>query len=406
MPNDRFLLIKAISHNLWKNVHHLMELLLVAELTGRTPVVYWGTNCLYNEVIHNNAFDLYFEPISPYTIYDVIQPEFTYYPPIWKYDNLTSDDPDKSRRMYRNIGDIMGSNANVVVSDMNIFVKHMIPLITKEHPVYGMTPLQIYRYLFSKYLKIKPDIEEEIQRLYDIKFENAGPILAIHIPGDFTLDIYPQIREYNNLNMLYHPENLNMLYHPNKLQRSDRFQVDETIHLHEIVRLFKVTQSGDPYKLYQPEINNILGKFNINKIFLITDREDILEEYTKLYGPMLIYNNYERVYKNDPGKFEHLENHLNKRSKGLDIIKDTYLASKCDFFIGYGFSNLSHAVTHLKDWSETNIKLTYWMFEKLYNFSYEFMKTGRYSPEEADGKYRLLSQIAGNSIKRIQRVFK
>jgi hypothetical protein len=250
MPQNKFLLIKAISHSLWKNVHHLVELLLVAEITERIPVVYWGTNCLYNEVIYNNAFDLYFESISPYNIYDVIHAEYTFYPPIWKYDNLTSDDPDKNGLKYRNIGDFIGSNADVLVSDINIYITRIIPFIKKDHPVYGMTPLQIYRYLFNKYIKLKPDIKEEIQKYYNTNFKNTSHVLAVHMPGDFTLDIYSQIKRYNDINCLYHPTNPNIRSKFRKLKpRCDHFQVDETIHLHEIVRLLRVTQSGDPYKI-------------------------------------------------------------------------------------------------------------------------------------------------------------
>lgn len=407
MPQNKFLLIKAVSHSLWKNVHHLMELLLVAEITERTPVVYWGTNCLYKEVIYNNAFDLYFESVSPYNIYDVIHSEFTFYPPMWKYDNLTSDDPNKERLMYRNVGDIVGSNADVVVSDMSIYVTRIIPFIGKDHPAYGMTPLQIYRYLFNKYLKLKPDIKNEIQLFYSNNFKNTDHVLAVHLPGDFTLDIYSQIKKYNNIYMLYHPMNLNMLSVNKKTKdRKDHFLVDETVHLHEVVRLLKVTQSGDPYKILDSEIRNMLRKFNIDKIFLITDRQDIIEEYSKEFGSMLVYSNYERIPKNDSRKTQYLENHLNKRTNGIEILKDTYIASMCDFFIGYGFSNLSYGVTHLKDWSETNIKLTYWMYDKLYNFSYEFMKTGRYAPEEADGKFKLMAKITQNTFKKLHGVFK
>lgn len=406
MQQKKFILIKAISHNLWRNIHHLTELLLVAELTDRIPIVYWGTNCLYKKEIYNNAFELYFEPISPYNIYDVIHPELTYYPPIWKYDNLTSDDPDKERLKYRNIGDMMGSNADVVVSDANIYVSRIIPFIHKEHPTYGMTPLQIYRYLFNKYLKLKPDIQTKIQQYYNNNIKSAGHVLAVHMPSDFTLDIYTQIQKYNNM-MVYHPLNLSLLGENKKIKdRRDHFLVDETIHLHEIVRLFDVTQSGDPYKILNPEIRSMLKRFNIDKIYLITDREDIVEEYKKSFDSLLIYNNYERIPKNDSRKAEFLENHLNKRSKGIEILLDTYIASMCDFFIGYGFSNLSYGVTHLKNWSDTNIKLIYWMYDKLYNFTYEFMPTGRYAPEEADGKYKLMTKVAGNSLKKIQRVFK
>ncbi|RDY30577.1 hypothetical protein [Lachnotalea glycerini] len=405
MP-QKFLLIKAISHNLWKNLHHVMELLLVAEITGRKPIVYWGCSCLYQDVLYNNAFDLYFEPISDCDIYDVINKKFTFYPPIWTYDNLTSDDPNKSNLCYRNIGDFIGSQADVVISDVSIYITRIIPFITKDHPTYAMTPLQIYRYLFDKYLKLKPDIKKEIEQYYDTNLGSANHVLAIHMPGDFTLDIYPQIKRYN-INMIYHPVNPNTRSKSKKpKKRYDHFKVDDTIYQHEIVRLLKVTQHGDPYKILNKEVQITLKNFHIDKIFLITDREDILEEFSLEFGSMLFYSNYKRTPINDSREPVYIENHLNNRSKGIEILRDTYIATMCDFFIGYGFSNLSYGVTHLKDWPETNIKLTYWMFEKLYNFSYERIKTGRYSPEEADGKYRLMTKMTKNSIKKVQRVFK
>ena len=43
----------------------------------------------------------------------------------------------------------------------------------------------------------------------------------------------------------------------------------------------------------------------------------------------------------------------------IEVIKDTYLAAQCDFFIGNGYSSLSNTVMRLKDWPETNIKLLY-----------------------------------------------
>jgi hypothetical protein len=405
MPNHRFLFIKGQSHNLWANVHHTVEMLLAAELTGRIPVVHWGTRCQDNGIAYNSAFDMYFEPISPFSMEDVSLPDYTYDPPTWRYDNLTMDDAGRFTRMYRNAGQIMDSDANVVVSDASIPPKHFLPWITKDHPAYGMSPAQIYRYLFRKYLHLKPDIEREIQQFYASRLKNDEPVMAVHLPGELTLDSYPQIQQFNRL---YYPESFKMAYLPKrhyKKKRTDRFQVDETTHLHEIVRLLKVNPSGDPYKLYHPEIRNMLGKYTISKLFLITDREEVLEDYEKLYSHMLVYNGYERISKNDAENFEHPDSHLNARSKGLDAIKDAYLAAKCDFFIGYGGSQLSHAVARLKDWPETNIKLMYWMFPKLYNFTYEMIKTGRYAPEEFDGKYRLLLNRAANFLNRIKRIF-
>ena len=149
MPNDRFLLIKSSSAGLWENIHHVIVMMLAAELTDRTPVVFWGTNCLLDGKIYNDAFSLYFEPVSPYTVYDVMNSRYTYYPPIWKNDNLMSDDPDRESNVYRNIGDMLASGANVVVSDTSASVRQLIPWISAGHAMYGLTPLMMYRRLIG-----------------------------------------------------------------------------------------------------------------------------------------------------------------------------------------------------------------------------------------------------------------
>lgn len=403
----KFLLIKGISQNLWKNIHHTLELLLVAELTHRTPVIFWGTNCYFKDMICNNAFDLYFEPVSPYTIYDVINTEYTYYPPMWKHNNLMTDDPNKSTRSFRNAGDLIGSTADVIVSDISMPVKMLMPFIPKEHPTYGMTPYQIYHYLFDKYIKLLPDVDDAVKAFSRNYLQKREPILAVHMPGEFSLDIYPNIREHLNYALLNRLNNINMYLHPQKLKlRSDKFQVDDTIHQHQVVRFLKLSDREDPYKVYHPEIRSIVGKFNVEKIFLITDREDILEEFKKTYGSLLVANQYERVRKNDVTPTAQMENHLNMRSRGIESIIDAYSAANCDYFIGYGFSNLSHAVTQIRVWPETNMKLTYWMIKKIYNFTYDFVKTGRYAPEEADKKKRLLMKIARNSLEKVRRAFR
>jgi len=405
MPNHRFLLIKGLSHNFWANAHQTAEMLLAAELTGRIPVVHWGTECQHNGVVYNSAFDMYFEPISAYSMDDVSRPDYTYDPPTWRYDNLTIDDAGRFSRSYRNAGQIMDSVANVVVSDISIPVKHFLPWITTDHAEYGMSPDQIYRYLFRKYLHLKPDIGREIQELYASRLNNAEPVMAVHLPGDLAVDIYPQILQFHKLNNLATMKMPNLPRRYGKIRRTDRFLVDETTHLHEIVRLLPANQIGDPYRLFHPEIRHMLGKNAISKIFLSTDREEIVEQFAQLYGPMLVYNGYERIPKNDARNGEPSETHLNARRKGLDAVKDAYLAARCDFFVGYGGSHLSLAVSRLKDWPETNLKLMYWMLPKYYNFSYEMIKTGRYAPEEFDGKYRLFMKRAANLLHRVKRAF-
>jgi hypothetical protein len=60
-----------------------------------------------------------------------------------------------------------------------------------------------------------------------------------------------------------------------------------------------------------------------------------------------------------------MENPMIKRRRGIEVIKDTYLASKCDFFIGNDFSHLSHTVIRIKDWGDKSVSLLYWLYKKL-----------------------------------------
>jgi len=309
MPNERFMLIKSWGCGFWSDVDHVMGQLLAAELTNRIPVIYWGTNSLYAESFKTNAFELYFEPVSSYSIYDVIKPEYTYFPPVWKFDNVMIEDLDKVAWKYRNLGEMMYSDANVVVSDVHYFIRPIINFITKEHWAYGMTAHQIYRGLFEKYIKLKPDIDQEIQEFYDDKLRGGGPSLGVHIRGG------DKVREVENLS-----------------------------HLN---------------KQYHNKISGFISNYKIQKILLLTDCEEILNDFLKLYGSMVTYTECRRGMKNATDNAPHLQDYTLKRRKGIEIIKDTYLASKCDFFIGNGYSNVSYTVKRLKDWPEDNIILFY-----------------------------------------------
>ena len=309
MTGDRFLLIKSWGCGFWSDVDHVMGQLLAAELTNRIPVVYWGSNSLYSESFKGNAFELYFEPVSPFTLDDLARPGFTYYPPIWNDKNLKVEDLDKVAWAYRNLGDMMSSNANVVVSDTHYFVRPLIPYIPKTHWAYGMTAHQIYRCLFDKYIRLKPDIQQEIQEFYDEYMRDHKPLLGVHMRGG------DKVKEVENLS-----------------------------HLN---------------KKYYEKVEEFTKRYGIKKILLLTDCEEILKEFRKRYGNRLIYTEAKRGQLSDTKNAPHLTSYSEKRRKGIEIIKDTYLASMCQFFIGNGYSNVSYTVKRLRDWPEENIFLFY-----------------------------------------------
>jgi len=309
LTNNRFLLIKSWGCGFWSDVDHVMGQLLAAEVAGRIPVVYWGSNSLYSESFKGNAFELYFEPVSGYTVEDLIRPDYTYYPPIWNSKNLTVEDLDKVAWTYRDIGDMMLSDANVVVSDTHYFVRPIIQFIPKTHWAYGMTAHQIYRCLFDKYIRLRPDIQEEIEKFYNENMKGPGPLLGAHIRGG------DKVKEVENLS-----------------------------HLN---------------KKYHQTIKRFVGRYGIKKILLLTDCQEILDDFKKRYGNMVVYTDCKRGQINDTENAPHLTGYSERRRKGIEIIKDTYLGAKCDFFIGNGYSNVSYTVKRLKDWPDNNMVLFY-----------------------------------------------
>jgi len=316
---NRYLLIKSLGKSIWADVDHVMCQLLAAELTNRIPIVYWGMESLYCESIATNAYELFFEPVSGFTINEIIRPGYSFYPPTWNSENIFAEDSDRFKMEYRDLKSLMKSEANIVVSDIYYPLSSIMSWTNAAHWSFGKTPYQVYRYLFDKYLKPKPEVKREINRYINTTpdFRDEKPILGVHCRSNAIVNEVAQLYDLN--------------------------------------------------ELYKPYIWQFIVRYNIRHIFLITDSNKILKQYKKLYdvnGMLLYTDSKKRPLKERIPTY--LLDYPNKRHKGvelikdtIEVIKDTYLAAQCDFFIGNGYSSLSNTVLRLKDWSETNIKLLY-----------------------------------------------
>jgi len=293
--------------------------LLAAELTNRIPVVYWGMESLYSESITTNAYELFFEPVSNFSVHEIVRPEYSFYPTVWNSENILAEDSDRYKMEGRDLKSLMKSEANIVVSDIYYPLSSILAWTNRAHWSFGKTPYQVYRYLYDKYLKLKPEVKREIKKYINTtpNFRDEKPILGIHCRSNAIVNEVAQLYDLN--------------------------------------------------ELYKPYIWHFIERYNIRHIFLITDSRKILKDYRKLYdknGMLLYTDSKKRPLKERIPTF--LQDYPNKRHKGvelvkdtIEVIKDTYLAAQCDFFIGNGYSSLSNTVLRLKDWSETNIKLLY-----------------------------------------------
>lgn len=343
MAGDRFLLIKPWSYRLWSDVEHVLGQLLIAEITGRVPIVYWPIHCLHNGFVHTNGFELYFEPVSYYSIFDLAKPGYTFYPPVWDADNLLVEDVDKETWAFRSIGDLISSDANVVVGDVYFSVSEIIPFIKKDNAAYGMTATEIYRHLYKKYIRIKRDILTEIHGFYQSWLRDAHPLLAVHVRREEDDMIFDERKDRMDE------------YYWNRYNRKHRLKASNNRKRRYI--FLGTGKMLKPNTQYHDEIRKLSDKYAIRNIFLLTDSEEVVDEYRSRYGDRVTFTDCKRLTGSDPAY--RMENPMVKRRRGIEAIKDACLAAQCDFFIGNDFSSLSRAVFRMKDWPEENVRLLF-----------------------------------------------
>jgi len=306
MTKSKFLLIREIGHGLWNELHHVLTQLLAAEILQRIPVVYWGKGSLYAPSDSLNAFEQFFLPISGYSIHDLAREEFSFHPDGWNIANILMPTPWPSGDEYHVANPLEECGADVCVRDNYIDVEKIIPLIPKENPFYGLNRRDLFNQLIQKYIRLKKETQAFINAFYDENMKGTA-FLAVHI------------------------------------RSSDK--IVEVRHLHEL--------NGR----YTREIEKVLQANPGMRIFLMTDCIEILEEYKRRYGDILIHTDCRRVPINGQGV--HFQEYRDNKLKGLEIIRDTWLAARCDFFIGNGYSNVSAAISELKNWKSDRIKLLY-----------------------------------------------
>ncbi len=301
----RFLLIKAWGSGFWADMDHVLGQLLLAEITDRTPIIHWGKNSLYHNEICDNAFELYFEPVSDSTLDHLTADGLSHFPPKWNQYNLSIPEINKWDGNYSRMAGLyfLNRNEDVIVSDFHTYVSDLIPWTNPHSPLSNMNAQDIYRYLFKKYIQLKPNIVEKITQ-YCSNHIKGRQVLAVHMRGSDKITESPEL---NKINAGY-----------------DR-QIEK-------------------YASYMPDMF----------IFLLTDSSAILEEHKQKYGPKLLYRDCART-ENNVGI--HYQKHDDRKKMGIEIIMDTYIASMCDAFIGYGGTNVSTSILHLKEWGNNDITL-------------------------------------------------
>ncbi|MGI6667968.1 MAG: hypothetical protein ACOX4M_00465 [Acetivibrionales bacterium] len=306
MKKTKFLLIREITAGLWNEMHHVLTQLLAAEILRRVPVVYWSKGSLYASSDGSNAFEQFFQPVSDCNVYDLAKEGLSFCPARWNNTNILLPDPQAAGDDGQETDHWPECDADVCVRDAYIDVEKIIPMIPEGHPFYGLNRRELFYHLLRKYIRLQKEARELIDTFYDDNMKGAS-FLAVHIRSSDKIAEVPHLNELNGR--------------------------------------------------YAPEIEKVLKANPGMRIFLMTDSIEILEEYKEMYGGLLIHTECGRVHSDGEGI--HFQEYRDNKLKGFEIIRDTWLAARCDFFIGNGYSNVSAAVSELKNWKNDRIKLLY-----------------------------------------------
>jgi protein O-GlcNAc transferase len=295
--NRRYLLIKAWGFGFWSDVSHVLGCLLLAEFTGRIPVTHWGVKSLYSDGTAIDAFQLYFQPVSAMTVEELAGKEASFFPSKWSSSNVLTDD---TQMWCGNDAATFGicyldRKETVAVVDHFLGVIDLLSAVPKGHRFYGKSVEAVYRDLATSYLRPTLRVMSEVDAIY--KRQIAGsPTIAVHVRGS---DKKCEMQDLERINGRY----------------------------------FEVLDREDPSW----------------HILLLTDDARLTSAFCIRYGDRIILTDSQRT---DSDIGIHYDRSLDPVRLGHEVMRDTYLALRCDKFVGNGRSNLSAMVELLKEWDE------------------------------------------------------
>ena len=303
-PN-RFLLVKAWGFGFWADVAHVAGQLLLAELTGRTPIVHWGSNSLFTDGSAANAFDAYFEPVSQATVDDLRDDRLAIWPPKWTHANLLGGAVNQWQGPFSRIPGlyILGRDEEIVVSDFYTPILDLTPWIPKDSLLYGKSLDELHAHFLQKYLRPRPSITEAVDIFHERHLAEED-YLAVHVRGS-----------------------------------------DKTL---EFKDLDAVNQE------YRQVIDEFRARLNLRRIFLMTDDLRLWNLFSSWYPGDVVSTDCRRTA---TAEGIHYQAGQDRRQLGMEVMVDTYLALRGKAFIGNGTSNPSLMASYLKSWPEGTTRL-------------------------------------------------
>ncbi len=299
---ERTLVIRAWGAGFWADVWHTVQGLILAEATGRTPIVHWGRESRYRRAGIEDAWRLYFAPVSPLTLADVERDDLSIFPPKWTRANLRNIRVNKEQGEWSSLSGLylLNRDEDVAVLDFFTELDDLLPWLAPGHPLTTDFEAEMGR-LYRRYVRPAPWLNEELAR-FESRLIKRRPTIAVHY----------------------------------------RTQGPQ-----------KISESSDglalgPHTLAEP-VDRYLADHADAGVYLMTDFAPAVHYFRERYGDRLSCREVTRIRRAEDRSLE-IQKQYDGVVLGREVVIDTFLAARCDAFVGDGASGVSWAVTLLKDW--------------------------------------------------------
>ena len=292
--SSRYIVIQAFPEGMVAVIRHTIHGLLLAEITGRKPVILWNSRFLYHNdrgKITRNGFLYYFQENDLSDARCLRSPELTFAPACWTHNNIESDyintyrsNEDRESHVPLTPQEILSSNEDVIVYTHYQHLIDLIPLIPAGSDHFGFSANQVANRIYKKYFRLNDHIVNILQKKQDEAFVDRR-VLGIHCRGSDKISEYPIATP-----------------------RAYRAVLKKT---------FQV----------------------LPNIFLATDSQQYFLQFKKWY-PELQAIDCERSINNQGIHFSSTD----VQKAGADFLLDAYLLSKCDYHFGNVGSHMSYLV--------------------------------------------------------------
>ncbi|MEI6559461.1 MAG: hypothetical protein WCO00_13740 [Rhodospirillaceae bacterium] len=286
-----FVLIKSWGYGFCSELAHVLGGLLLAEITGRVPVIHWGGRCLFSEA-GTEGFARFFEPVSAVGLAELAAlKDASLFPVGWSPATLGHDRPVTRPGAGPAPPTLLARPETILVCDNFIGVADLAPWIPPGHRWHGLAPAACLAALAEAYLRPRPELQAAAAR-FRARHLTCGPVVAVHVRGSDKVLEVPEVGQANR-------------------------------------RCFTLIDAL-PAAL---------------RILLLTDDETLAELFRQRYGARLVMTECRRT---GDATGIHYQSGADGLTLGREVMVDLLLALEADHFIGNGRSNVSALIESLR----------------------------------------------------------